>query len=125
MKYTLVYILLFGYTITTHALARIVELGEQVLGREVASSYDAGTYRDRRPIALEPSARSGKHCRKSSGDSSAGDQNSKYSTVQKLSNKKMLVGKAAVHQGCSSFPWPLFNADSDGWQHMLYVIILA
>lgn len=102
-----IYILLLGYPITAHAFAGIVELGQQILRREVASTYDASTYRDRRPIALEPFAGSGEHCREPWGSSDGlvdGARSRSFRQCETVDFECFGLKSCCCSSGSSSFP---------------------
>lgn len=54
-------ILLLGYAIAAHALARVIEFVQHVLRDDVARPNDADANGDGRPVAAEPSPRPSEH----------------------------------------------------------------
>lgn len=55
------HVLLLGYAIATHALARIIELSQDILGCDVAGADNTSADGQRCAIALEPLPRRGEH----------------------------------------------------------------
>ena len=54
-------ILFLGDAIATHALTRVIDLAEDVLGGNVSSTYNANAYGNGRPVVAQPAPRRRKH----------------------------------------------------------------